>query len=54
MIVFGIEIDTRSFKTKILIKKLEKTIKITIKILAKQLITFLNILLLVRFLSFYF
>lgn len=43
IIVFGINIDIKSFIARLLNHKLQKAIKITSKILAKQLIIFLNI-----------
>ena len=43
VIVFGIEMDTRKFIAKLLDEKLEKAVKATSKVLAKQSVTFLNI-----------
>ena len=51
-IVFGIEIDIRKFTAKLANKKLEKMVKITKKVLAKQLVTFLDIQFLIRLFSF--
>lgn len=53
IIVFETKIDTTNFTVKLLDKKLEKAMKITSKILAKQSIIFLDIQFLVNFLSFY-
>lgn len=52
IIVFGIEIDTKSFTARLPDNKLEKAVKTTSKVLVKQLVTFLNIQSLVGFLSF--
>lgn len=41
--VFRIEIDTKNFTTKLLDEKLEKAVKATGKVLAKQWVPFLNI-----------
>lgn len=43
VIVFGIEIDTKSFIAKLLDKKLEKAVKTISKVLFKQSVTFLDI-----------
>lgn len=43
VIIFGIVIDTRKFTTKLPDDKLEKAIKATSKILAEQLVIFLDI-----------
>ena len=43
VIVFGIEIDTKKFTAKLLDGKLEKAVKATSKVLAKQSVTFLDI-----------
>lgn len=43
IIVFGIKIDTKSFIARFPVDKLEKAIKTTRKILAEQLVTFLDI-----------
>lgn len=53
MVVFGIKINTKSFIARLLNKKPDETIKATSKVLAKQLVTFLDIQFLVEFLSFY-
>lgn len=52
VIVFGIEIDTRSFTAKLPDEKLEKAVRATSKVLAEQSVTFLDIQFLVGFLSF--
>ncbi len=52
VIVFGIEIDIRKFTAKLPDEKLEKAVKVTSKVLAKQSVTFLDIQSLVGFLSF--
>lgn len=52
IIVFEIEIDTKNFIARLLNNKLEKTGKAISKVLTKQLVTFLDIQLLVGFLSF--
>lgn len=54
IIIFEIEIDTKNFIAKLSNKKLEKTVKTISKVLAKQLIIFLNIQFLIRFVSFCF
>lgn len=53
MIVFGIKIDRVKFITKLLPKKLEKTVKAASKVLVKQSVTFLKIQLLIDLFSFY-
>lgn len=52
VIVFGIEVDTRSYTARLPTEKLEKAIRATSKVLAKQSVTFLDIQSLVGFLSF--
>lgn len=52
VVVFGIEIDTKSFTARLPNEKLNKAIKATGKVLAKQSATFLDIQSLVGFLSF--
>lgn len=52
VVVFGIEIDIKKFIVKLPDEKLEKAVKATSKILAKQLVTFPDIQFLVEFLSF--
>lgn len=54
VIVFGIEIDTKSFTAKLPNNKLAKAIKATGKTLAEQSVSFLDIQSLVGFLSFGF
>lgn len=43
VIVLRIEIDTKKFTANLLDEKLEKAVKATSKVLAKQWVTFLNI-----------
>ncbi len=50
--VFGIEVYTSSFTTRLPPQKLEKAIKATAKVLAEQSVSFINIKSLVGFLSF--
>ncbi len=52
VIVFGIEIDTSSVTARLLIDKLEKAIKVTAKILNQKSISFIDMQLLIGFLSF--
>lgn len=52
--VFRIEVHTSNFSVRLLIKKLDKIIKATKKVLKEIFISFINMQLLVKFLSFYF
>lgn len=54
IIIFEIEIDTKNFIAKLPNQKLEKAVKAISKVLAKQLIIFLNIQSLIKFLFFCF
>lgn len=52
VIVFGIEINISYFTTRLPKKKLDKTIKAIAKVLSQKSVSFINILSLMRFLSF--
>lgn len=54
IIVFEIEINTKTFTIRLLDNKIEKTVKGTSKVLAKQSALFFYIQLLIRFFSFCF